>query len=160
MPLSSREIYGRLLSPPISGRQVIAMSRGDAQQLPTLPGVAVISITAPEKPPAALAEFTHILRLSFADVDFLSKEISSRAAKKLQDAFTRHQASEVKQFVESLPLDIATIVVHCEGGFSRSCANAVALNKLYGYEVIQEQLHRANPSVVTTMLSVEPKKKK
>jgi len=155
MPLSSREIYGRLYNPPADGRrQVIAMSRIDAEQLPPLPGVAVISIIAPEKVEAVLGEFSHILRLSFADVDFLSKKISSRSAKKFQGAFTRDQAMVVKSFVETLPSDIATIVVHCEGGFSRSCAIAVALNKLYGYEVDQKQLADANPSVVKTMLEV------
>jgi predicted protein tyrosine phosphatase len=49
----------------------------------------------------------------------------------LSDAFTPEQAQTVRSFVETLPDEIATIVVHCEGGFSRSCAIALALQQLY-----------------------------
>lgn len=92
------------------------MSWADAEQLPALPGLVVISITAPEKLGAALADFERILRLSFPDLYFLSKNISSKASKRPQKAFTRDQAVAVKAFVESLPSETHAIVVHCEGG--------------------------------------------
>jgi predicted protein tyrosine phosphatase len=136
------------------------MSRSDAEHLPPLPGVAVISITAPEKAPATLGEFSHILRLSFADVDFLFKDITNRATKKHQEVFTSVHAAAVKSFVQTLPTEIASIVVHCEGGFSRSCAIALALNQIYGYKVDHHQMANANPSIVKTMLAENSKKKR
>ena len=54
---------------------------------------------------------------------------------------------------------IATVVAQCERGFSWYLAIAVALNKLLGYEVVQEQLAEANTSVMKTMLAMRPKKK-
>lgn len=73
-------------------RQVFALSRGEAERLPRLPSVAVISVMAPERPPAALEGFEHLLRLSFADVDFLNPDLSRRAREKAANAFTAEQA--------------------------------------------------------------------
>lgn len=87
--------------------------RGDAEKLPLLPSVAVISITAPERPPANLGSFAHVLRLSFADVDFLNPHLSGRAQEKLVHAFTDVQAQAVRSFVEALPDAIKSVVVHC-----------------------------------------------
>lgn len=72
MPQRLEDFIWRLYKPPTEGtRQVFAVSRADAERLPPLPSIAVISITAPERPPAALNVSIHTLRLSFADVDFL-----------------------------------------------------------------------------------------
>jgi len=66
--------------PPADGiRQVFALSRADAERLPLLASIAVISITAPESPLANIGGFAHVLRLSFADVDFLNSDISQKA---------------------------------------------------------------------------------
>lgn len=129
-------------------RKVFALSRSEAESLPTLPTMAIISITAPERPPARLEGFEHLLRLSFADVDHLSPTLSDRGREKLPKAFTVEQAAEVLSFVNALPLSISFIVVHCEGGYSRSCAVAYVLNELYGYAVEFEYLKDANPSVI------------
>lgn len=154
MPLPSRTIFAKLYSPPANGaRQAIALSRGEAEALPLLESVAIISITAPEKLAAELQAFPHILRLSFADVDFLAPEaLSKRASAKLKNAFTKEQAKQVRSFVEELPDSVRTVVVHCEGGYSRSTAVVRALNALYGYSVMDEQLEEANPSVLALML--------
>ncbi|AXV76515.1 hypothetical protein CJO79_05690 [Ralstonia solanacearum] len=46
-----QDILGKLYRPRTDGtRQVFALSRSDAERLPLLPSVAVISITAPERP--------------------------------------------------------------------------------------------------------------
>lgn len=39
-----------------------------------------------------------------------------------------------RSFIDALPQEIASIVVHCEGGYSRSCA--VALARLIGLPVL------------------------
>ena len=122
-----QEIISKLYRLPADGpRQVFALSRTDAEKLPVLPSIAVISITAPERLPARIAEFTYVLRLSFADIDFLKPDLTERARGKLAQAFTDEQASVIRRFVESLPDDIRSVVIHCEGGYSRSCAVAVS----------------------------------
>jgi predicted protein tyrosine phosphatase len=128
------------------------LSRPDAEKLPVLPSIAVISITAPERPPAAIGDFAHVLRLSFADVDFLNPDLSERARGKLAHAFTEEQAEAIRSFVEALPDEICSLVIHCEGGYSRSCAIALALHQLYGYQVELAHLTEANRSIVRVLM--------
>ncbi|MGC3962666.1 MAG: hypothetical protein QM803_04885 [Rhodocyclaceae bacterium] len=92
-----------------------------------------------------------LLRLQFADVDFRQAEVSRRAKEKLADAFTSGQAALILDFVESLPASVHTIIIHCEGGYSRSAAVALSLHRLYGYQVEMDRLTQANPSVVATL---------
>ncbi|CAL62345.1 Hypothetical protein HEAR2210 [Herminiimonas arsenicoxydans] len=63
-----KDVIGSLYKPSAGVRQAFALPRADAEQLPRLPSVAVISITAPERPPAAVDGFEHLLRLIFAAV--------------------------------------------------------------------------------------------
>ena len=156
-----QDIFKKMYKPPTDGtRQVFALSRADAERLPQLPSMAVISITAPERPPANLGCFVHVLRLSFDDVDFLSPNLSVRAQGKLVHAFTIEQAQAIRRFVESLPSDVTTVAVHCEGCHSRSCAVALALHRLYGYHVALGRLTDANPSVVSVLMGdVRPQRK-
>ncbi|SPK75936.1 conserved protein of unknown function (plasmid) [Cupriavidus taiwanensis] len=148
-----QEVIDKLYKPsPGNARQVFALSRGDAEKLPRLPSIAVISITAPERAPANLDGFDRVLRLSFADVDFLKSGLSTRAKARLGHAFTTRQSEAVRSFVEALPESIASIVIHCEGGFSRSCAIALALHELYGCRVEMERLTKANSSVFQLMM--------
>jgi len=152
MPIPLHQVLKVIFRPPLVGnRQIIAVSRRVAEKLPLVDSVAVISITAPEKPIATLAPFQHILRLSFADIDFLSANASQRSLAKVADAFTAAHASDVLAFVERLPGSINSVVVHCEGGYSRSCAIAKGLNQIYGFEVQEGDLSEANPSVVEVM---------
>ncbi|AHE25841.1 hypothetical protein [Burkholderia pseudomallei] len=147
-----QDIVSQLYRSPVGhARQVFAISRSEAEKLPRLPSVAVISITAPERSTANLDGFNHVLRLSFADVDFLKPDLSRKAAKKLTQAFTRGHAEMIRSFVESLPEEIIAIVVHCEGGYSRSCAIALGLHRLYGYNVEMEHLAHANSSILRVM---------
>lgn len=151
------EVISALHRPPANGvRRAFALSRAEAERLPSLPTFAIISITTPGRPPAALNDVAHLLRLSFEDVDFLNSELSSRARVKLSDAFTAKQAAEVRQFAESLPDAVHTVVIHCEGGYSRSCAIALAFHRLYGYEVENHRLLEANPSILSLMMSKVP----
>jgi len=147
-----QDVFGKLYKPPPGGiRQVFALSRAEAEKLPQLPSIAVISITAPERPPANIGNFVHMLRLSFADVDFLNPNLSNKARSNLAHAFTAEHGYAIRSFVEALPDEITAVVVHCEGGFSRSCAVAVALHRLYGYQAEPQHLSKANPSIVRVM---------
>lgn len=152
MPQRLQDILGKLYRPPADGaRQVFALSRSGAERLPPLPSIAVISLTAPERPPANIGRFIHALRLSFADVDFLNPDLSDKARGKLAHAFTEEHGRAIRSFVEALPGDISSVVVHCEGGFSRSCAVAIALHRLYGYQAELRHFSKANPSIVRVM---------
>jgi predicted protein tyrosine phosphatase len=148
-----QDVVGKLYRPPIGQtRQVFALSRSDAERLPRLSSVAIISITAPELPTVNLDGFEHLLRLSFADVDFLNPDLSKRAKEKVVHSFTAEQACLIRSFIERLPDTVVSVVVHCEGGYSRSCAVALGLHRLYGYSVEMEHLVQANPSVVRVMM--------
>ncbi|MCA8116936.1 protein-tyrosine phosphatase family protein [Burkholderia cepacia] len=148
-----RDVSGKLYKPPANGvRQVFALSRRDAEKLPRLLSIAIISVTTPERPPASLDGFAHLLRLSFADVDFLSPNLSTKSRGRLVHAFTAEQAQAIHSFIEALPTKVVSVVVHCEGGYSRSCAIALALHQLYGYRAEIEQLSQANPSIVRVMM--------
>lgn len=152
MPLQLKDAIDKLYRPPRDGaRQVLAVSRGVAEKLPRLESVAVISVTAPGRPLASLEGFKRVLRLSFADVDFTNPQLSARAQAKLADAFRPEQAETIREFVEGLPGEVATVVVHCEGGYSRSCAIALGLHRLYGYETETKLLGEANRSVLHAM---------
>ena len=130
-----------------SPRQVFALPRKAAELLPRLPTLAVVSITAPDRPLAMLDGFEHVLRLSFADCDFLDPDLSTRARASLKEPFTREHAAAIVAFVDALPDAIRSVVVHCEGGYSRSCAVALALHEMRGYAADLSRFSDANPSV-------------
>lgn len=69
------------------------------------------------------------------------------AKEKLSRAFTPEQASVVRSFVESLPEEITVVVVHYNGGYSRSCAIAQGRHRLYGNSPETEYLSQANSSI-------------
>lgn len=151
-----KDVVAKLYRSPANRvRQVFALSRAEAERLPRLSFVAVISITAPERPLARVEGFDHLLRLSFADVDFLSPSLSRKAKEKVVYAFTPEQARLVNAFLDMLPDEVSAIVIHCEGGYSRSCAIALALHQLRGYRVEMERLSEANPFVVSVMMQTK-----
>jgi len=146
---------------PSSSRQVFALSRAEAERLPPVPNSAMISITTPANGPAILQEFEHLIRLSFEDVDHLNPDLSDRAKAKIERSFTTHHAQLILDFVTDLPTEIQTILIHCEGGFSRSCAVASALHTLFGYTIEPQRLSQANPSVIAVLLeTAHPKTRK
>lgn len=151
-----RALIGELYHPGAK-RRLFALSRAEAESLPCLPTLAIISVTAPERPLAELPAIEYVLRVQFADVDWLSPDLSARASAKLADRFTPIQATQILRFVEGLPPEILSIVVHCEGGYSRSCAIALALHQRYGYLVEIDRLTAANQSVLRTLIqAVKP----
>ena len=149
-----RDIFDAIHRPLANGRRVMALSRAEAERVPLLPGVAMISITAPGSVPAKIPEYEFLLRQSFSDVDFLSADLSSRAASKFQNAMSKEQAMRILSFVNSLPDSIHTLLVHCEGGFSRSCGVSAALGTIFRYEVEEKRLTDANQSVKKRLMEV------
>ncbi|MGD9758504.1 MAG: hypothetical protein AB7U71_13350 [Comamonas sp.] len=87
-----KKIVNELYNQTIAKRQALVMSRRSAEQIPTLPSIGVIPITAAERGPANLASFPTLLRLSFADVDFLKLDLSIREKYKLDSAFNQQHA--------------------------------------------------------------------
>lgn len=148
MGQSLKVIIDLMYKPALGQRRAIAVSRRVAEQLPPLPNVAMISITNPGRANAEVDGFTQLLRLSFSDVDHLNSEISARAKERIKDSFTKIQAEEIHAFVRKLPAEIRTLIVHCEGGYSRSCGVVMALHKIYGFTVDASSLVQANASVM------------
>lgn len=155
MPDTAARVISHLYRPPAVGRQVFALPRGEAERLPLIAGVAVISITAPEKPPAQLRDFDQVLRLSFADVDFNSQDITPRAKAKMPNAFTRTDAAHIISFLTNLPATIHSIVVHCEGGYSRSCAVALFIHQQFAAATDVARLSEHNKSILTLLQKVQ-----
>lgn len=151
MEKNLKQLIDRLYKPLAGKRQAMAMSRSSAEQLPLLPTVGIISITAPERGPAKLAPFPSLLRLSFEDVDFQSSNLTARSKSKLNSAFNKEHAGKICDFIESLPAEIVSVVVHCEGGYSRSTAVVQALHDLYEFQVDAGTLKQANPSVLALL---------
>lgn len=155
-----KDVFAIIYSPLVEGKRILALSRADAERIPPLPGVAMLSITAPGTVPANVAGYEHLLRQSFSDVNFVTTNPAAKIQKKTPTAITKEQALEIHDFVQALPDSIHTLLIHCEGGFSRSCGVASALTVVYGFEVEDERLKRANQSVKKMLLDVVKTKKK
>ena len=151
MSQSLKQVIDVMYKPTLGQRRAIAVSRRLAEKLPPLPSVAMISITTPGRANAEVDGFNQLLRLSFSDVDHLNSEISTRAKKRIKNGFTKVQAEEVHAFVRNLPAEIRTLIVHCEGGYSRSCGVVMSLHTIYGFTVDASSLAQANESVMKIM---------
>jgi hypothetical protein len=130
-------------------RQVFALSRPGEKKLPQLSSIAVFSATTPERPPANFGEFDHVLSLTFADVEFLSPELSDKVRRNLPHALTETQVQDIRAFIEALPAGIASVLVHCEGGYSPSRGAAVTLHQVYSYAV---ELHSVRTPMYPSLL--------
>jgi predicted protein tyrosine phosphatase len=115
-------------------RTVDFVSQGDAEGMPAQPNVAVISISTPGTWEPMLADFQHILRLEFHDVD------------DDDDAepwvyFDAEHARQLIDFVERLHSadDSLNLVVHCKAGLSRSPAIAIYVAATTGCEFARRQ---------------------
>lgn len=111
--------------------QVSFTSREAAESLPGAPGMAVISITDPGSPPAALSPcFGPVLRLAFYDAvpadDYLPAPCPG--------LFDHVMAREVCAFIDRLQAARETyaVLVHCEYGISRSAAVALFIEAACG----------------------------
>jgi len=133
---------------------------------------AVISISSPGNIP--YVDFPpHSLQLTFSDLenpgkhgtmlDKLAMALGKGPAGWLGEMYWRYR-SEVKQavvpfrrflavsiyhFVAQLPASIETLYIHCDFGKSRSPAVAVALQQLFGFELVFKEQNIAPNTYVT-----------
>lgn len=93
-----------------------------------LPGDAVISLTDPGQAPAVIGGCVEVLRLEFLDLEGAVDHPNFRPT----SLFQTMQAERICDFVKRLHADPLQrrMVVHCEGGASRSAAVALFVEKL------------------------------
>ena len=107
--------------------QVIFTDRKSAESEPARPNWAVISISEPPQPEAALQPGWHsVLRLEFHDVEAWEYRDESVIR------FSEEDAAKIIDFVEVLPNDLKGILVHCRAGISRSAAVAKWVSEAHG----------------------------
>lgn len=95
----------------------------------------VISITDPLDVDVVLKHAQVCLRLRFLDVDDLGIPGLNKSL-----CYNRNHSIVLKQFIDSLPESIDTVIVHCRMGVSRSAAVALALEAYTGAELKQREL--------------------
>lgn len=106
-------------------KQVVYMSRKEAEEELGQPDWAIISLSEPDTGPAHLKSGWHsVLRLEFHDID---------VAQEPYTLFSGDLAREIVQFVEQIHAEpVAGLVVHCRAGISRSAAVARWVADRYG----------------------------
>ena len=132
-------------------------SRETAESQPGAPGIAVISITDPGSPPAALSPcFGPLLRLAFYDAvpadDYLPAPCPG--------LFDHRMAREVCAFIDRLQAARETyaVLVHCEYGISRSAAVALFVEAACEVPLqAREYACDANSWVMTCLERARPK---
>lgn len=99
--------------------KLTVLPRLACEALPWAPGRAFISITNPRQAPAVLPHNQPILRLGFHDIDYPLEGWKE---------MTPANARAVLKFVENLPPETLSLVIHCEHGASRSSAAGIFLS--------------------------------
>lgn len=93
-----------------------------AERMTPQDNMAMISIRSPRLEVLLRPGWKHLLILEFNDID-----------KKFHPwkLFDKNQAQQVIDFVESLPDEVDSLMVHCEAGISRSAAVALFIRDYY-----------------------------
>ena len=132
-----------------SSREMAESWCGDAS-------LAVISITDPGAPPAALSpKFQHVLRCSFFDAIPADEFLPAP----LPGLFDLGMAQEIADFVQKMTVDRDNhaLLVHCEYGVSRSAAVALFVEAFSGAPLdAREFTYEANPWVIDQLLELHP----
>lgn len=118
-------------------KKVFFISQAEAERLEPVPGAAMISITDPDKPPAALGQWGQLYRDSFYDGGYSENTIHTmKAAFRMNYAsyIDSSQAEKLSTFLDGLVgSGIDQIFVHCYYGESRSGAVALYLQNKHGF---------------------------
>lgn len=140
-------------------RQMFALSRDEAERLPRPLGCGHLhNRTWP--PPCKYRRLrafatTELRRRRFSQPDALSQGARNPRRRLHRRASPGHSA------IRRVPAETRNLGCRSlRGGYSRSCAVALALHRLYGYQVALGRLTQANPSVVSVMMAeVRPQRK-
>jgi len=116
------------------------------------------AITRGSSPPKLIeAAWSQILRLEFHDADGSGRSIDHRITevvdKNQLSLFTEHQAIEILKFLRSNQDNHTQVIVHCEGGISRSAAVSKFVAQIYNLE-FPEGYSLYNRHVFSTLLRV------
>ena len=127
--------------------------RAQAEDYTFLPKDAVISLTDPGQVPAVIHGCSEVLRLEFLDIE----DPVDHPNFKPNSLFQKRHAECILYFVKRLHADDLDrrMVVHCEGGASRSAAVALFVEKLTGcYFPMKESACYANSLVISLLSAV------
>lgn len=116
-------------------RSVNFISEATAIGLMPLPATAVISITNPGDVAPLQNGWKQLLRVAVADASYDETTIESygRMWRLSSGGFpTKEHAETIRTFLDNLPPEIETLIVHCGAGVSRSGAVAKYVARRYG----------------------------
>lgn len=106
------------------------ISRQEAEKLTGNESMAMISITQPGCEEATLLNgWKSVLRVAFDDND--PKIVRHKQRKTPRIAMTEQQALAIVQFVHENAPVVTGLIVHCQGGISRSAAVAKWISEAY-----------------------------
>ena len=151
-------------------RSVTFISEASAVRLKPLPGAAMISIMNPGEVAALQDGWEQLLRVGVADASYDERTIASygRMWTLSSRGFpTKEHALAIRAFLDQLPPNIETLIVHCGAGISRSGAVAKFAAERFSthfpaeYDRYNEALYRllVNPAVFDDALALIPTKK-
>lgn len=109
--------------------QVIFVNRRTAETRPGDPAWALISISQPGYPAQLIDGWHSVLRVEFHDAD--PDRTTSRKRKEVRVVMDAKQAKQINKFVNEVAPAVTGIMVHCQGGISRSAAVAKWIAERY-----------------------------
>lgn len=151
-------------------RSINFISEATAIGLKPLPATAIISITNPGEVAPLREGWEHVLRVGVADASYDEKTIESygRMWRLSSRGFpTQDHAVAIRAFLDDLPADIETLIIHCGAGVSRSGAVAKYASRRFGlpfpadYNRHNEALYRLleDPNIFDAVLARYPARK-
>ena len=109
--------------------QVIFTNRRTAEARPGDPAWAVISISQPGDPAQLIDGWHSVHRVEFHDAD--PDRTTTRKRKEARVVMDAQQAKQIIKFVKDVAPEVVGIMVHCQGGISRSAAVAKWIAERY-----------------------------
>lgn len=112
--------------------QVVFVNRKTAETRPGDPWWALISISQPGDPAQLIDGWHAVHRVDFHDAD--PDRTTTRKRKEVRVVMDAKQAKEINKFVKDVAPNVRGILVHCQGGISRSAAVAKWIAELYSLQ--------------------------